>query len=216
MNFPLNCWYIAATSDEVCRGVLARRLLDRPVVVYRLESGGVVALEDRYAHRAFPLSAGRLSGDMLVCGYHGFTYDSGGTCVGIPSQDTIPAGVCVTAFPVREEPPFVWIWMGNPAIAPVHRPPRFPWLCGDCWATFGERLRVSAKYMLLHEHYLDFMHAFVVHSADVPLPVERFPQLNEVVVSETSVSYSRELPLAPLAGWEADATGRAIGGLRTQ
>src|SRR5215210_9435179 len=99
MNFPLNCWYVAATSDEVDRSLLGRRLLDRAVVLYRLESGAVVALDDRCAHRAFPLSAGRLAGDEVVCGYHGFAYDSAGACVRIPSQDSVPAGVCVTAFP---------------------------------------------------------------------------------------------------------------------
>jgi vanillate O-demethylase monooxygenase subunit len=166
-----------------------------------------VALEDRCAHRAFPLSAGRLEGDDIVCGYHGFTYDSDGRCVRIPSQPSVPAGICVTGFPVREDPPFVWIWMGNPAAATASRPPRFPWLSDEGWATFGERLHVAANYMLLHEHYLDFTHAFVVHAEELPLPVERFPPLSEIVVSETSVSYSRALPPAPLAEWEAEATG---------
>ena len=207
MNSPLNCWYVAATSDEVGRDLLGRRLLDRAVVLYRLDSGIVVALEDRCPHRAFPLSAGRLAGDEVVCGYHGFAFNSVGTCVRIPSQASVPAGMCVAAFPVREEPPFVWIWMGNPAMAAVTRPPRFPWLVDDGWATFGESLHVAANYMLLHEHYLDFTHAFVMHSRSVPLPVERFPQLSEIVVSETSVSYSRELPPARLAEWEAEATG---------
>jgi len=44
-NYPLDCWYVAATSDEVGSGLLGRKLLDRPVVLYRLESGEVVALE---------------------------------------------------------------------------------------------------------------------------------------------------------------------------
>ena len=206
-NYPLNCWYVAATSDEVGHDLLGRRLLDRSVVFYRLRSGAVVALEDRCAHRGFPLSEGRLDGDDVVCGYHGFTYDGEGRCVRIPSQASVPTGVCVRAYPIREEPPFVWIWMGNPAVSAVSGPPRLPWLSGDGWATFGERVPVAANYMLLHEHYLDFTHAFVVHPEGVPLPVEQLPPLSEIVVSETSVSYSRALPPAPLADWEAEATG---------
>jgi vanillate O-demethylase monooxygenase subunit len=211
-NYPLNCWYVAATSDEVGRDLLGRRLLDRPVVLYRQESGAVVALEDRCAHRAFPLSVGRLDGDNVVCGYHGFTYDSGGRCVRIPSQPSVPAGVCVTAYPVREEPPFVWIWMGNPAASSITGPPRLPWLSDGVWGTFDERLHVFANYMLLHEHYLDFTHVFEVHPEDVPPTVETLPPLSEIVVSETSVSYSRALPPAPLADWEAEATGLARDG----
>ena len=51
-NYPRDCWYVAATSDEVGSGLLGRKLLDRPVVLYRLASGEAVALEDRCAHRA--------------------------------------------------------------------------------------------------------------------------------------------------------------------
>src|SRR5438093_7561813 len=102
-NYPRNCWYVAATSDEVGRTPLGRRLLDRDVVLYRLKSGAPVALADRCAHRAMPLSTGRLDGDRIVCGYHGFTYDPTGQCVCIPSQPNVPAGTSVGAYPVREQ-----------------------------------------------------------------------------------------------------------------
>ena len=67
-NYPFNCWYVAALSDEVGAGLLARRLLDKHVVLYRRASGEVVALEDRCVHRAYPLSEGRLDSDRVVCG----------------------------------------------------------------------------------------------------------------------------------------------------
>src|SRR5204863_342447 len=89
-NCPFNCWYMAATSDEVGRDLLARRLLGTEVVLYRAGSGDVVAMEDRCVHRAYPLSAGRLDGDRLVCGLHGFVYDPDGTCVDVPSQKNVP------------------------------------------------------------------------------------------------------------------------------
>ena len=79
-NYPRDCWYVAATSEELARGLLARTLLDRNVVLYRSASGAPVALEDRCAHRGYPLSQGRLDGDRLVCGYPGFTYDTPGRC----------------------------------------------------------------------------------------------------------------------------------------
>ena len=100
-NYPLDCWYVAATSDEVGFGLFGRKLLDRPVVLYRLESGEVVALEDRCAHRGYPLSKGRLDGVLLVCGYHGLRYDTACVCVGVPSQPNVPYGVCVRAYPVH-------------------------------------------------------------------------------------------------------------------
>jgi len=162
-NYPLGCWYVAATSDEVGSGLFGRKLLDRPVVLYRLESGQVVALADRCAHRGYPLSKGRLDGDLLVCGYHGLRYDTAGACVGVPSQPNVPYGVCVRAYPVREEPPFVWIWLGQPGTSSLHSPPKLPWLSGEGWSSSGETVCLAANYMLVHEHYLDLTHIPEVH-----------------------------------------------------
>jgi phenylpropionate dioxygenase-like ring-hydroxylating dioxygenase large terminal subunit len=206
-NYPSNCWYVAATSDELGQELLGRRLLDTPVVLYRRGDGEVVAMEDRCVHRAYPLSEGRLEGDRVVCGYHGFTYDPDGRCVAVPSQENVPTGACVRTFPVREQPPFVWIWLGNPGAAALREPPRTPWFSDPAWASTGETLHVDANYMLLHEHYLDLTNVFVMHPEAVPPGLEALPPLDEVEVSEMSVSYSRVLPAARLADWEAEATG---------
>jgi vanillate O-demethylase monooxygenase subunit len=206
-NYPRDCWYVAATSDEVGSGLFGRKLLDRPVVLYRLESGQVVALADRCAHRGYPLSKGRLDGDLLVCGYHGLRYDTAGACVGVPSQPNVPYGVGVRAYPVREEPPFVWIWLGHPGSSSLHSPPQLPWLSGDGWSSSGETVCVAANYMLVHEHYLDLTHVPEVHPEETPPGLEQLPPLDHVSVSETSVTYTRTLPPAELADWEAEATG---------
>lgn len=77
-SFIFNEWYVAAFAEEVGRELLARTLLGKRVVLYRTLAGQAVALEDRCAHRSFPLSRSRLEGDGIVCGYHGFRYDSQG------------------------------------------------------------------------------------------------------------------------------------------
>ncbi len=206
-NYPFNCWYVAATSEEVGRELLGRRLLGIPVVLYRRGSGDVVAMEDRCVHRAYPLSEGRLDGDRLVCGYHGFVYEADGCCVEVPSQENVPQGACVRTFTVKEQPPFVWIWLGDPGAAALRLPPKTPWFDDPGWASTGEILRVDANYMLLHEHYLDLTNVFVMHPEAVPPGIETLPALDEVEVSEMSVAYSRSLPAARLADWEAEATG---------
>jgi vanillate O-demethylase monooxygenase subunit len=206
-NYPFNCWYVAATSDEVGRELLGRRLLGVPVVLYRRGSGDVVAMEDRCVHRAYPLSEGRLDGDRLVCGYHGFVYETDGCCVEVPSQEKVPQGACVRTFAVQERPPFVWIWLGEPGAAALRLPPTTPWFDDPGWTSTSETLHVVANYMLLHEHYLDLTNVFVMHPEVVPPGIESLPPLDEVEVSEMSVAYSRSLPVARLADWEAEATG---------
>ena len=90
-----NAWYVAALAAEVNRTPLARRLLDVPVVLFRKLDGTAVALEDRCAHRSFPLSRSALEGDTVVCGYHGARYDCEGRCVQVPSQTMVPPGALV-------------------------------------------------------------------------------------------------------------------------
>ena len=73
-NYPLNCWYVVATSDEVGRSLLARQALGLRLLLFRQDNGQLAVLDDRCAHRAAPLSMGTLDGDQVVCGYHGFTF----------------------------------------------------------------------------------------------------------------------------------------------
>jgi phenylpropionate dioxygenase-like ring-hydroxylating dioxygenase large terminal subunit len=172
-NYPLNCWYVAATSDEVGRGLLGRTVLGQPLLFYRLRSGAVTALEDRCPHRSLPLSYGTLSDDEVVCGYHGMAFGPDGRCVRVPSQQNVPYGARARSFPVREEPPFVWIWMGHPATSTLSDPPALPWLHDAGWASFGETLLVEANYLLLHENALDLTHFPHVHPGLSPRPGSR-------------------------------------------
>jgi len=206
-NYPKDCWYVAASRDEVGDGLFTRRILDTHVVLFRLADGSVAALEDRCAHRPYPLSAGHRDGDLVVCGYHGCTYDATGRCVRVPSQDNPPSGAQVRAFPVVERGPFVWVWTGTPGGERLRPPPATPWLQGDGWSSVGERRSVAAGLTLLHEHYLDLTNVFEMHPELVPPGIEALPPLEEVEVSEVSVSYTRELPKAPLAPWEAQVSG---------
>ena len=110
-----NCWQVAAFSREVVGGQLfARTICDEPVVLYRSMTGAPVALEDRCAHRAAPLSMGALVGDTLRCGYHGLRFDARGRCVEIPGQTQIPPDAAIRAYPLVERFNWVWIWMGDP------------------------------------------------------------------------------------------------------
>jgi phenylpropionate dioxygenase-like ring-hydroxylating dioxygenase large terminal subunit len=206
-NYPRKCWYVAATSAELGDAPIGRRLLGRDVVLWRSQNRAAVAFEDRCAHRGFPLSDGHVDRERLVCGYHGCTYAADGTCVLVPTQPDVPTGMRVQSFPILEEPPFIWIWLGAPAAAGDRRPPRTPWLTDPGWSTFTDAWRVQANYLMVHEHYLDFSYAPVVYREDVPPGLERFPAFNEVQVTETTVEYTRHIPETPLAQWEAEATG---------
>ena len=177
--FLRNCWYVAAWDSEVHRLQLLRRiLLDEPVLLYRKSDGRVVALEDRCCHRHAPLSMGRIKGDNVECRYHGLRFDPAGRCVHIPWQENIPPSACVRSYPVVERYHWVWIWMGDPALADESRIEDFHWMDDPGWRSKGERLHVEGNYLLLVENLLDLSHLPYVHATslgDTAIPKNDIP-----------------------------------------
>lgn len=168
--FVRECWYVAARADEVGRTPLARTLLGVPVVLYRLQDGTPVALEDRCAHRSFPLSRGTLEGDRIVCGYHGAQYDGDGVCRHVPSQPQVPPGALVRSFPLQEIGHWVWIWMGDPAKADPAKLPQQPWMTDPAWISSTDRLHLKASHVRLHENLLDLTHLSFLHAKTFGTP----------------------------------------------
>jgi phenylpropionate dioxygenase-like ring-hydroxylating dioxygenase large terminal subunit len=96
-------WHPVARSSEISTAPRKTRLLGEDWAVVRLPDGAggstLAAFVDRCPHRLSPLSAGSVDGSFLRCGYHGWCFDSGGTCREIPSlgaSDHIPARAIAT------------------------------------------------------------------------------------------------------------------------
>lgn len=204
---PTDCWYAPVRSAAVGRRLLALRALGRPVVLYRTGDGRAVALEDRCAHRAYPLSAGALMDDAVRCGLCGFVYDADGQCVQVPTQSRVPFGAAVASYPTQERNGLVWVWFGEPGRARLHRVPELPWLTNEGWATVCGQSELAAGYLLLHENFADVTQVpFVAPEiAPVVLGAEQPPL--DVVVTETTVTLHRSFPPAPLPPWQADLLG---------
>lgn len=170
--FVTHAWYVAALADEVGRQPLARRLLGVPVVLYRQQDGTPVAMEDRCAHRSFPLSRGTLVGDELQCGYHGACYGPHGRCTRVPSQAQVPPGAMVRAFALHQRGRLLWIWMGDPTAADPQQIPQQPWMDDDGagWVSSTERLHLKASYVRLHENLLDLTHLSFLHAHSFGTP----------------------------------------------
>ncbi len=139
--FLRNAWYVVAWDHEVRRELLARTVLNENLILFRTEDGGVAALEDRCCHRQAPLSAGKLVGSNVQCGYHGFTYDRTGACVLVPSQALVPPGARVRSYPVIERHGWIWLWLGDPALADAALVPDLYWHTDPGWCRIGDYFR---------------------------------------------------------------------------
>jgi len=164
-EFVRNCWYVAAWDHELIDSrILARTILELPVVLYRGESGEYVAMDDRCCHRAAPLSMGRVEGDCLRCMYHGMKFDAAGKCIQIPGQDRIPPKLGVRSYPVVERNHLIWIWMGDPELANpdliIDYEPLDDWR----WRGIPCYLHYDANWVLIVDNLADFGHLAFVHT----------------------------------------------------
>jgi len=160
-----NCWYVAAWAHELIDSrLLARTILDQPILLYKGDSGRVVALDDRCCHRGARLSKGRLEGDCVRCMYHGLKFDGSGACVQIPGQDTVPRGMGVRSYPTVERDQLVWIWTGDAAKADPREIVDFPYLREPGWRGVPDYLHYDANYLLIVDNLSDFAHLAFVHA----------------------------------------------------
>jgi vanillate O-demethylase monooxygenase subunit len=173
LDYVRNGWYAAAWSRELGDDVVARTFLEEPVILFRSSAGEAVALTDRCAHRAYPLSLGTRIGDTIRCGYHGFTYDCTGRCVAIPAQEHIPAAYGVRRYPTIERGGLVFIWMGDPKRAdPEGLPDLFELGLTDArfHVDIGGLNVWNNRYQLINENLLDLSHIEFLHFGTIGTP----------------------------------------------
>lgn len=161
-----NAWHVACWSmDLETEKPFALTMAGDPVVLLRTESGKLVALEDRCVHRLAPLSLGRCEGETLRCMYHGFRFAADGACVEIPGQDMIPATARVRAYPVEERHSWIWVWLGDPALADPALIPQAVGFDDPDYILGRGQLDYKANAQLIHDNLCDFTHLSFVHSA---------------------------------------------------
>ena len=166
-TFPLNAWYAAAWDVDLKHALFPRTICGKHVVMYRQSNGQVCALEDACWHRLVPLSKGRLDGDTVVCGYHGLKFNAQGRCTYMPSQDTINPSACVRSYPVVERHRFIWLWMGDPALADPALVPDMHWNDDPAWAGDGKTIHVKCDYRLVVDNLMDLTHEAFVHGSSI-------------------------------------------------
>ena len=161
-KFLMNTWYMGAWGHELTDAPLSRRLLDAPVVFYRLRDGSVTALRDRCPHRFAHLSKGRVADDNIQCPYHGLVFGPTGRCVEAPLADYVPSAA-VQHFPVVERNNIVWYWPGDPAKADPDRIPDFSYLEDRTYRPVHGLTPVACHYEVETDNLMDLSHVNWVH-----------------------------------------------------
>jgi phenylpropionate dioxygenase-like ring-hydroxylating dioxygenase large terminal subunit len=99
-------WHPVARSCDVGRRPVARRILDREIVLFRTEAGRIGAMMNRCPHRGMRLSKGCVRAGRLICPYHGWSYDPEGATL---SPGNPALRLTVPTFQTMERHGLIWL-----------------------------------------------------------------------------------------------------------
>lgn len=219
MTYLRDTWYLAGFADEVHadQPLLARRLLDEPVVFFRDGAGQLQALHDRCPHRFAPLSMGQVQGDSVACPYHGLTFNGRGTCTFNPHGDgSIPKAAQVKHYAVQERDGLIWWWAGEPTRADATLIPDCSFLAhAPEHSTIRGYLPSQCDYQLVCDNILDLTHADYLHAGSLGSgAITRVkPQVDDLDARSMKIAWLSFNDVAPPA---MDANLRVQGQLTDQ
>lgn len=166
MTFVRNQWYGAIWSQDLGDAPVGRRILNRPLVLFRTQDGEVAVLDDTCPHRFVPLHLGQvIDGERVRCPYHGLEFDRTGACARNPhTKGRIPPAARVKSYTAAERHGMVWVWLGdrkpNPDLIPDYSiiDEADPKLRSN-----REWLEIKANYTIVVDNLLDLSHACILH-----------------------------------------------------
>lgn len=165
-----NFWYAVEFSKAITQRPTLVTLMGKKLAVYRDSQGKVVALDNRCAHRGASLAGGWVEGDCVRCPYHGWRYQSDGSCNEVPANPAstpIPKRAKVEAYPVQEKYGFIWIFIGD--LPERDRPPlpSFPQFENPTREPSYSVYTFDANFTRTMENTLDVSHAPFMHGGSV-------------------------------------------------
>ena len=135
-----------------------------------------------------PLSKGRVMDDTLVCCYHGLAYNSSGTCVHVPRQESAPSGLNVRSFPAVDRYGAIWLWMGDPKLADESKIFNCSLLDPAGAGELRIYFHVKANYLFINDNLADLLHIGFLHN----------PAVGSSYSASSSAIGSNELPQGKL------------------
>lgn len=119
-------------------------LLKEPWVLFRDEECNPACVQDECAHRACPLSIGKVVDGQIACPYHGWQYDRTGHCVKMPST-VYKSHININTLPVVERDGFIWVWPGT-GTPPIQA--MYSCIGMDAWSTVFRPLSSQTCQMM--------------------------------------------------------------------
>ena len=194
------CWHPVGFAADLRDAPVSADLLGEPLVLWRDSDGGVRAMSDVCVHRGTALSLGTISGDQIVCPYHGWRYGADGRCVAIPQladPGRVPAKARVAAYRAQERYGLIWVALQEPRW-PL---PEVPQLDDSSWALVSAgpySWECDAARQV--ENFTDFGHFPWVHPGLLGDPDRPVVPRHDVATEGHVLRYTIVRPEAPNSG----------------
>lgn len=165
-NILAQHWYPVARIQDLSTDPQQVMLLDVKLALYKTESGAIHLVRDICPHRGVPLTKGWVSGENIVCPYHGLHYNSEGQCVKIPAQPeltNISKRFSLTKFPVVEKYGLIWTSLLSRDPAQANFPVLETWDDPEHQAILPPFLDIAGSSGRQLEGFIDVAHFAWVH-----------------------------------------------------
>ncbi len=206
LNDPVlaNDWHVVAKSQDLSdKQIISARILGEDVVLWKVD-GQIMAWRDLCLHRGSKLSLGKIVARELVCSYHGWSYDTSGSCVHIPAhpEQLPPSKAQVEKYQVVEKYGLIWVCMGTHA----NQIGSFPeWQDNSYRKIHCGPYLSKASAPRLVENFLDVAHLPFVHEG--LLGDREHAEINDYEVNVDS----NGITASNIRLWQPDPDGTGIG-----
>lgn len=167
-------WYVATVGREIKPGqMIGKKLMGELVLIGRDAGGKVFALRDICPHRGIPLSYGQFDGETVQCCYHGWRFDTQGTCTEIPStheyQTIDLEKITCGAYAAREQQGLIWIYFPENGEKPEDGRQPEPPMMPDFGVDDAPKVDIMQPFVCSVDHaalgLMDPTHAAFVHTS---------------------------------------------------
>ena len=187
-------WIPALLSSELPGAdsdPLRVRLLGEDLVAFRDTNGSVGLLQNNCPHRGASLFFGRNEEAGLRCVYHGWKFDTSGTCVDMPNEPAesdFKQKVKAVAYPTRERNGIVWTYMG-----PRSEPPPLPDLEGNMlddgeWNVVA--IQRECNWLQALEGDIDTSHFSFLHAGSLQVDTQEEGTFSYYMLSNRAPRYA--------------------------
>lgn len=165
-------WYFACFASELKRGTVRKvRMFGTDWAVFRTRSGRVGVVDAVCRHLGADLAAaGRVRGEHLQCGFHGWEFGCDGVCAAAPGVERPPSAARQLPLSTIEHLGNVWVWYGDgephpfPSMGDADDPTAFVNLTGQSHESTGDCRSVlehaSDSYHFKFKHFIGVTHAW--------------------------------------------------------